>query len=253
MSISSVSGQGTSSLQDLLATMQSGSQSSSGVSEDASSLQAKLMEEFDTDGNGELSEEELAALVEKLEAMQDNLAMMNQMRMGEGEDDGGLIGSLMQSLEESGETEAADADGDGEVTPEEALAYFGLDQEGDALLSAVQNAGTGSSGSEEEEEEETSVTEAAAAGSSSSTEEADLNGDGVVTQEEWAEFYGVSAEDLQAMGLGGSQGSESGNSMAKLLREAVQAYRDAYNSQNESSLDSLGGLMDLGSGVDSVA
>jgi len=215
------------------------------------------MEEFDADGNGELSEDELSALMEKLEAMQENLAMMNQMRMGESAegDNGGLIGSLMQTLSESGEAEAADADGDGVVTPEEVLEYFGITQD-DALMAATQGGGSGSAGggAQEEEASESSVTEAAASGSSSSTQEADLNGDGIVTQEEWAEFYGVSAEDLAAMGLGSGQQAESGNSMGKLLREAIQAYSQAYGQQTEQTGQDLGGLMDLGStGVDSIA
>ena len=250
MSISSVGGQGASSLQELLAMMQSASQSSGETDDTSASLSAKLMEEFDADGNGELSEDELAALMEKLEAMRENLAMMNQMRMDERPegDDGGLIGSLMQALDDSGETEAADADGDGVVSPEEVLEYFGITQD-DALLAATQGGGSEGAGSDAQQEQaaETSVSGAAAAGSSSSTQEADLNGDGIVTQEEWAEFYGVSVEDLAAMGLGSGQQTGSDSSMAKLLREAIQAYSQAYGQRDAQSGQDLSSLMDLGS------
>lgn len=264
MTISSVGGgQESLSLQEMLAALQ-GQDSSSQTGGFDKSLATKITEEFDADGDGSLSEEELAALGEKLEGMREMMAMMQKMSMGQsgnsaegsgGKGDGGLFGSLMETLESSGQTEAADADGDGEVSPEELMDYFGISDAGRPMgPPPVESAFGDATATEGGEDEAVSVTEAAAAGAASDTEEADLNEDGVVTAEEWAEFYGAAMESLQ--GLSGTQSSQSGqsSSMAKLLRQAIEAYNCAYGAQGEKSGQDLGALTALGaSGLNEVA
>lgn len=154
MTISSVGGQGLLSARELWAAVQ-GSTDSSGARAGAFDETAKreIIDEFDADGDGTLSDEELEALQEKLDAMGGMMAMMHRMRMGQ--------------------------DGEG---------------------------GAG-----------------AASGSSDSTEEADLDGDGVVTFAEWMEYAGMSTE---------SSSSREG-SMSSLLRRAMAGYAASYGEREE--------------------
>ncbi len=271
MTISGIGGSYAPSAQELWAAMQGGSATSSeqaGAFDE--SVKQKLMDEFDADGDGELNADELASLQEKLDAMQDMLAMMHQMRMGQGaeggpggpggpgEGGGGLLGELMQELQDSGETEAADADGDGVVSPEELMDYFGIDPsqapQGPPAQGASESAddGDGASAQAGSASSDGSVSAAAASGSSSETEEADLNGDGVVTFAEWMEYVGMSSDEASAQTGQTLGGTQEGGSMARLLRQAVRAYRDAYGTLDEQVGQGAEGLMGLGS-VSSVA
>lgn len=251
MTISSVGGQGVLSAQELWAAMQgSGGSSSTQATGFDESVKQEIMDEFDADGDGTLSEEELQALQEKLDAMQEMMAMMHRMRMGQGgpggpggaEGGGGLLGELMAELEESGETDLADTDGDGVVSPEELMDYFGIDESDRPQGPPPAPGGEAASG-ETEEGSQTSVA-GAAGGSSDSTEEADLNGDGVVTFAEWMEYTGMSTE-----GSLGQQGSTS-----SLLRRAMAAYASTCGEREEQSGQGIEALLGLGSsGLTAVA
>ncbi|WP_461210805.1 hypothetical protein [Desulfocurvus sp. DL9XJH121] len=218
MTISSVD-TSTMSLQDIKDLMQdSGVTSMDLLSElggDDASMEDMLLQEFDADGDGELSEEEAAALQEKLESMRDFMAQMLEQMMENATGD-------------SGETAV-------EVSSDDATGVSGGEESSTSgsLSSAIEDALT-----------------------SDSTDEADANGDGVVTDEELAEFLGVDVADLGSVLNAAAQPSDSGETdsgsdFAKdLIAQAIQAYlQNADDTASEGAM-SLGGTSD---GVNAIA
>jgi len=185
MSISGIESQESYSIQDFLDAFSdtSGTDSTAFTEEMAS----ELIDEFDTDGDGALSETEMAALTEKLEGMRDMMAALQQAMSSSG-------GGSSDSSEESEETEETDA----------ASAYL------ESLFG------------------------------SDSTDEADTNGDGVVSAEELAEYLGEQFASLSDSSS--SDESESSSTLKdQLMSYALSAYQqNADSSMSDTALDLVG-------------
>lgn len=208
MSITGIESTSTMSMQDIKQLMQDSNVNSmdllSEIGADDGSLEDMLMAEFDTDGDGELSEEEAAALQEKLESMRDFMAQM--------------LEQMMQGQEDSSSAAAETAGADSA-------------SESGSLGSALSDALSGTN----------------------TTDEADANGDGVVTADELADFLGVDVEDLNPI-LSAAQGSESESTGEETgigrdaIFKAIQAYvQNIQDGLSDTALDSTSG------GVNAIA
>ena len=212
MSITGIESTGTMTTQELQKMMQglqglqnAGSQGMASEMEGLdSSMKDKLMQEFDADGDGELSEEETAALQEKLEGMLNFMGQLAQaMQSGGGGSRGGA---------EGGADDAEDTD---------FVAAF---------TEAVSNA---------------------------SSDAADADGDGVVTDQELADYLGVQLQDLSSALKGGArQGGQSGppdelGQDSGFGREAMLKAIDSYIMNVENGLTE--GALSSGDGINAVA
>lgn len=195
MSITGVESQQTYSIEEYLNTFGSTSatQESGEFTDD---MAEQLMSEFDSDGDGVLSESEMAALTEKVEGMRDMMAALAQ---------------AMQSQSDSGSGESA-----------------------------------------ETEEEDVDVVAAfmeSAFGSSESTDAADANGDGVVTQEELADYLGAQYEATQEASSGET---ETASLKDQLMSYALSAYgQNADSSMSDAAMELIGSSDSTG--VDAIA
>lgn len=199
MSITGVESQQTYSIEEYLNTFGS-TAATKESSEFTDDMAEQLMSEFDSDGDGVLSETEMAALTEKVEGMRDMMAALQQ--------------AMQQNQSDSGSGESSESE-----------------EEGADLVGAFMES---------------------AFGSSDSTDAADANGDGVVTQEELADYLGAQYEATQEAASG-----ETGTASLKdqLMAYAMSAYsQNADETMSETAMslaDSIGS--DDSTGVDAIA
>lgn len=129
-----------------------------------------------------------------------------------------------------------DADGDGELSEEELQVMRDKMQQMHAMFSKMQqNMGPGGAGDTEEEDDPLSALMGALQ-SSSKSEEIDADGDGAISEQELADYLGVSVETLEAMGQGdpgkgpgkGEQDKAEGDPRSRAMRLAAMAYAQGY-------------------------
>lgn len=211
-----------------------------GVGDFDPGLQEQLTEEFDVDGNGELSDEEMSALQEKMVAMHEMMAQMTRMsnpRQGDApmgpppdaeeilagwqDDPDAMLADLAENNTELYDKlmNEFDSDGDGELSGDEmdALQSHMIDVAEDMVagmappsMDAAGGAGAASGDDEDEEEFDAVSTLMDALSESGSADAADADENGIVTEQELADYLGVSIDDLDAIRSGRGRQAESG-------------------------------------------
>ncbi|MGE4290744.1 MAG: EF-hand domain-containing protein [Desulfovibrio sp.] len=214
-------------------------------------IDQSMFETADADGDGYLTQEEIAADVEarkqETDKMMGGLNMLMQGMDGSeqtagmsfadsliSESDADGDGAL--NLEESGLSEdlfeALDTDGDGSITTEELDAAMqppdgmatGTELSGETIASAATASGTASTTAASETEESSS----SSSSSDEEYDEYDLNEDGVVTMDELRQAFAngdISLESLFQDQTGGNEAETGNNSQSALLRTAMRAYQ----------------------------
>lgn len=151
-----------------------------------------------------------------------------------------------------------DSDGDGSLNETELAALAqkleGMKDMMASLQQAMQSNGQGSSSGDAEEEEETDLETAfmdSVFGSSDSLDEADTNGDGVVSADELSDYLGTQLESDQA-----SAGSSlsSASLRDQLMEQALSAYQQAAgDSMSDTTLSMVGGDTVTSGSVNAIA
>ncbi|MBU1003479.1 MAG: EF-hand domain-containing protein [Proteobacteria bacterium] len=151
-----------------------------------------------------------------------------------------------------------DSDGDGSLNEAELTALAekmaGMKDMMASLQQAMQNQGGKGDSSGDEQEEETDLKSAfmeSVFGSSESLDEADTNGDGVVSADELADYLGTQSENQQ-VGVGGTSGS--GTLRDQLMEQALSAYQQATgDSMSDTALSMVGGDAAYSGSVNAIA
>ena len=247
-----------------------------GLGEFAPDLQEQLTEEFDTDGNGELSDEEMSALQEKMVAMHEMMAQMTQMSnsqqggapmgpppdaeeilAGWQDDPDAMLADLAENNTELYDKlmNEFDSDGDGELSEDEmdALQSRMIDVAEDMVagvappsMQAAGGAGSASGDDEDEDEFDAVSTLMDALSESESVDAADADENGVVTEQELADYLGVSIDDLDAVRSGRGQraetGEQDGGGFGKdAMAKAIDAYlTNIQGGLTDSALSAFG-------------
>ncbi|SDL29994.1 Ca2+-binding protein, EF-hand superfamily [Maridesulfovibrio ferrireducens] len=194
----------------------------------------------DTDGDSNVSEEEVLADMQKRHEEKARMGELSTMMQGGGKDQGGqenLLDSFMDeldldgdsqiSMEESGLTEdlfnVLDSDSDGNISGEELKSAMSPPEGMEAMVSAASG---GSGGAESSSSSEDDV----------EYDEYDLNQDGVVSTEELRQAFKNGDQSLasvfgqnEGQGLGGrGAGGERGgiDAQSSLTRMAMRAYQE---------------------------